>query len=288
MNTAKRLALTICISVLLGGCVPVSGMDFAWGNDYEKPRPGVDGPKEVIWMVGEIVEGDFEKLRNFVAKNHDDYIASDRLVYVTSNGGNLLEAMMISNLLKAMYARVRVDVGDQCLSACFFIYAGSVDRSAFHETLGVHRSYFERKYYSSLSAGDAEKRQVELTRIATAFLTSNAVPRPIIDIMTRTPSTEIRLLSAEEIGSLGHYAPWYEELLIARCDYKGSRKEADAFWGEKNRERAWDEINRRRKCEDKFVQVDLRTNLKRTLETSPTAPPNKENKPAPTPEKKGR
>lgn len=61
------------------------------------------------------------------------------------------------------------------------------------------------------------------------WLRRKSVPSSMIMMMMQQSSKEIYWLSAGDLRTLGDYAPWAEELLIARCGFvKGL--ETKAMW----------------------------------------------------------
>lgn len=276
-----------CTLIIVGSiAAQVTAMDFGWGTDHAKPneKPDFDNSEAVIWMVGDIYIGDYDKFRKFILADPDKYISSGRSVYLSSNGGNVVESLRLATLLKYMYADVNVEYREKCASSCFFLYVGGVARHAsFKDTLGVHRAYFEPSYFAGMSPFEAEKKQVELTKLVADFLDANSVSRSLIEKMTSTSSKEIHWLTSEEIDAIGEYPPWYEEFLIAKCGYQGRTKERELFLKALNSTNidAWiGEIGRVKECEDKFVAAELKRTLRTVLQEAD--PLRKSQPPSPT------
>ena len=102
-------------------------------------------------MYGDIIEGDFESfLRNFTKLEKPP-----TAFYIESQGGNLIEAMKIGSFIKG--SQIEVRTGDYCYSACVFIFAAASKRLALGE-LGLHRPYFDKKYFAELNAIEAKKK----------------------------------------------------------------------------------------------------------------------------------
>ncbi len=196
-------------------------MDFRWGPIRDGDPDPKASKNAVIYASGEIRSGDFDRLRALLRKDFEAYIKSDRTITLSSNGGDIIEAIKIGGLLKQMYAEILLD-GD-CASACFFLYISAVERN-FTGRIGIHRPYFEQRYFAGLRPPDAEKKHFELTKMLNTFLESNDVPRDLIDKMNSTSSKEIYWLSEKEIEAIGRYPNWFEEFLLAKCH------RAPAFW----------------------------------------------------------
>lgn len=214
-----------------------------------------------ILMQGEVRKGDYEKFRKFLRDNFDAYIAKDRLVFLDSRGGDLVETLKIAGLLRAAYATVHIEYNNykgDCASSCFFLYLSGAERSFGHlDRLGVHRAYFDPSYFSGLSLAEAKNRQSELMKAVDSILRENSVPQALIDRMNRTSSTEVYWLEYSELEALGVHPPWYEELLIAKCGYdRGlmNRLEADGARHEEWRKIYFEKI---KPCEQRLITPEL-------------------------------
>ncbi len=248
----------------VSACISGHAMDFGWGSRDVKPNENRDNVREAVWMIGDIRSGDYEKFREFLSKNFDDYVASARTVYVSSNGGDIIESMRLAVLLKAMYASVYVHYQQQCLSSCFMLYIGGVQRSATLGKLGIHRAYFDPKYFTGLTPAQAEKEQARLTALVKRYLEDRFVPSSTIEKMIGTPSNEVHWMDSSEVVALGRYPLWYEEMLIARCNYMGSRKLTSLMLRDFQKWSA--EIDRVNECEAGFVTPLMKTALRSQLE----------------------
>jgi hypothetical protein len=198
-------------------------MEFRWGAIDEAKEDPQASKQAVIYASGEIRSGDFDRLRAFLRKDFDAYIKSTRTVTVNSNGGDIVEAIKVGGLLRDMYAEVDIAVDGVCVSACFLLYVSAIERN-FTGRLGVHRPYFDQRYFAGLRPPDAEKKQLELTMALNTFLERNDVPRALLDKMNSTSSKEIYWLNEKDFEALGRYPNWFEEFLIAKCH------RAPSFW----------------------------------------------------------
>ena len=208
----RRLPITVLIVLVLS--FSTYAMEYGWRDDFCNKDTCI----KHIFMKGEIRDGDYQRFRYFMAKNIDAYIVSNQDVELDSPGGNLLEAFKMALMLKSMLAVVSVPKESVCASSCFLLFLGAPERSVKGvKQIGIHRPFFDRKYFASLSATDAEKKTQELLTAVNAFLEENATPRYLIERMNKTSSAEIYWLSADEINDIGKRAAWYEELLIAKC-----------------------------------------------------------------------
>lgn len=170
---------------------PVTAMDFSW---VTTPATSETSEGYYLLMNGDINDGDYEKFRSFVQKNLTKY-GRNRFVHLSSNGGNLIEALKISGLLRSMYPTITVDDG-KCASSCFFLYlSGSTRYARSSLSIGIHRAYFDPKYFAGLKPEAARAKQSELTKIVSTILDNNGVPQYLKDKMNQTSSNDIYWLS---------------------------------------------------------------------------------------------
>lgn len=240
--------------------IPLSAMDFGFGFHDRKSLEKKDPSAPVIWMTGEIREGDYARFHAFVSNNFDRIISVQAMVSLSSNGGNVVEALKMAALIRAMYATVFISHGERCASSCFYLYVAGVDRSAADSgSIGVHRAYFNSSYFAGLSPADAEKRQAELTKAVSDYLEKAYVPRSIIEKMNAMSSNDILWLDSGDEYMLGFpYQPWYEQLLIAKCGYS-AEKQKHLYQSD---HAAWEvEVTRMHACEFAFKEAELKRTL---------------------------
>lgn len=100
---------------------------------------------EVLFLVGEIKEGDFFQLR----KSMRAY--SPKLVVLSSPGGSVYEALQLATAIHDTGMATFVPKGGNCASACAFIFFGGIDRQISGQ-LGVHQFY---------AAGDSSTEKID-------------------------------------------------------------------------------------------------------------------------------
>jgi hypothetical protein len=162
-------------------------------------------------MAGEIKEYDFSEFLLELAS----WEVPPAIFHITSKGGNLDEAMRIGEIIRE--SQIPVWSGDECFSACVFIFASGVEREARGQ-VGLHRPYFEKSYFADLTSMEAKQKYDDLKLISVSYLKGIEVSQSIIDRMFQTGSTEVDLLSAEEANDMfGLRSPFYEEWLTAKC-----------------------------------------------------------------------
>lgn len=138
---------------------------------------------------------------------------------MASPGGDIAEALKIGRLVKQLYMSVSVGrEAGYCASACFIIFASSVDRDTSPGLVGIHRPYLSRESLRSLSPSAAEAAETAALQDAEQYLRDLRVRGNLVDLMLEQASTEIHWLSEDEfMHQMGRRPAWYEEFLIARC-----------------------------------------------------------------------
>lgn len=194
--------------------------------------------KYYIYLNGEIRSGDAEHLANLVAKEK-----SVLKLIVNSQGGDLVEAMRIKDLVGSLHIKVSVATGGYCVSACFFIFIEGYERYATAANndgtlksqesrdrsggvVGIHRPYL--KYPTGDVSG--VKRQESVMRSVRDYLAVKGVSQHLIDEMMSRPSNDIYWLKKNDLESFGYLSPGDEEAVIARCGYKRADTRYDENW----------------------------------------------------------
>ena len=128
---------------------PVASLTFTPGNEAGS----------VIFAEGAIEAGDAETLFDLV---HDDETITH--VVFQSGGGSVVEALRIGRLIRSFDMNTLVEPDGHCLSACFFAFAGGVDRGVpATAQLGVHQ-------FSGTGEGETAERAQALAQTLTAEL----------------------------------------------------------------------------------------------------------------------
>ena len=180
-----------------------------------------------VYIMGFKIEpGDYERMVRDIAECGE--IPSSVLL-MSSEGGDLGEAMKIGRLFRQGSIRIHLIGLQDCASACFFILVGSPDRQ-IDGSISLHRPYYERSYFSGLELDEAERRYAELQDLARAYLFEMDVPNHIIERMFAIPSGEVERLSVDDIDRfIDGRTPAYGEWLAAKCG-RVSREERRDYW----------------------------------------------------------
>ncbi len=177
-------------------------------------------------MQGEIEKDDWINFMISLASWDDP----PTVFHISSKGGDLDEAMKIGRIIRN--SEIPVWTGDECFSACVFIYASGVERYA-RGKIGLHRPYFDKEYFANLTSIEAKRKYDELKQESIAYLKELEVAQSLIDRMFQTGSTEVDILEADEANKLfGTRSPFYEEWLTAKCGkYTEEQLKVLSSWG---------------------------------------------------------
>jgi hypothetical protein len=85
--------------------------------------------------------------------------------------------------------------------------------------IGLHRPFFSAQAYATLDPGTIAARQTEAMQRVTDILRREGVPQKFVDEMMRRSSRDVYWLTYDDWIQFPATAFWYEELLIARCDF---------------------------------------------------------------------
>jgi hypothetical protein len=194
-------------------------MDFRLTNKNPVGDGHIEGANPFLLLHGEIQPGDYERLLKYAAANNINLVGKPFIL--ASPGGDVTEALKIGRLVKRLYAEVVVGpTFGPCASACFIIFASSVNRMALAGLVGIHRPYLSRERFRSLSPSAAETLETRALTDAEIYLHELRVPNNLVDTMFEHASTEIHWLSDDELDhQLGQRPAWYEEFLIAKCGF---------------------------------------------------------------------
>lgn len=170
-------------------------------------------------MRGDIVSGDADRFLITFAQ----WDVPPRIFHIDSKGGDLKEAMSIGRIVRE--SQIPLWTGENCLSACVFVYVAGVERNA-RGTIGLHRPYFDPSYYAGLNSTDAAEQYKGLSKDAREYLEAMGTSRTLIDKIFDTGSDKIDTFSAGEANeAFGKRAPFYDEWLAAKCGRYSPREQ---------------------------------------------------------------
>ena len=215
--TALKNAMIVILSLI---AFLSSRSVFALEITYSSINPfsGEQMSGSTLTLRGEIRSGDYNYLLDVLYKDHVTFLIN-RVLVLSTPGGDIEEAMKIGRLVKAVYGKVVVGPATgKCTSAGFLIFASGAIRDALPGTVGIHRPYVDPRRLTSLSPSQAVALQNDVFRRARSYLQELQIPTNLVDTMFQRASSEVYWLSRAELeDQIGHLAPWYEEFLIARC-----------------------------------------------------------------------
>lgn len=178
-----------------------------------------------IELHGEITKDDIRGVADLLGRyrllyqSHDSADSVSRMyrtpyVFLNSQGGDVLAAMQIGQLLRGSLAHVIVDVGRECSSACLFLLAAGVRRDVFQDAkLGLHRPRFEEEMFASLTPNDATILYASLVERCRSYFQDMGISDRLMEDMLLVESRKIAYRDreyAEEVRLAGVDAGFQE------------------------------------------------------------------------------
>lgn len=200
-------------------------------------RPTMNSSCNIALMHGTIEKGDYERYRSFYRQHH----RALQNVCLVSPGGDAEEATKIGRLVRRYLTSVTAPtrfgddaspfrlfkppsfkpgepvehlcVGSTCIcaSACALVWFGGVNRSG---QVGLHRPKRTDAEYKALAPADASAVYKRALQEISRYLEEMEAPRPLIDGMVATSSSEIRWVKDEDQLE---YPPSFIEWVDASC-----------------------------------------------------------------------
>lgn len=240
MIVVLRLVIT---GIAIGVVVVSAGESLAAAFQMRCPVAGSQANFGcTILLTGKIERGDAERLTRILQnppRTSDIY----RELVLNSTGGEVVEALRLSELVRAALLETRnqslIDLlaysssvregkatttqsAFPCISACFLVLMSGPKRSFSpfgNGKVGLHRPFFSPQVYSNLDPGTIATRQAEAMQRVTDVLRREGVPTKFVDEMMRRSSRDVYWLTYDDWTQIPSTAFWYEELLIARCNF---------------------------------------------------------------------
>lgn len=221
----------ICLALLLKFQLAAHAANFS----VSCPKYGDLDFGCIIEMHGQIIEGDTKKLLKILSqkpKTSDIY----RWLALDSKGGDVREALNIAKIVRdAMLSTqnfpgvlTQRSLGDKafiCASSCVIIAMAGVSKSfLFHNGggLGLHRPYIINSNIDSISPSNLADSQNQAMRVVRDYFTSERMPQRLIEEMMNRSSKDVYWVTIDDYYEIPVMPAWYEEILIAQCQYDSS------------------------------------------------------------------
>jgi hypothetical protein len=141
-----------------------------------------------------------------------------RVVVMSSPGGNVLGSMRLGLVLRTLGFAVMVGqirdgalVTARCYSACAYTLAGGLSRIVPPGSqVGVHRAWTRRRLQRDIAGSgsiDAHVSSDGVSPVIERYLTRMGVSRDLVALADTIPSSDIRVLSAQELTRLRVVTP---------------------------------------------------------------------------------
>ena len=193
-----------------------------------------------VKLSGKIEAGDAARLRAVIRDPlYGDWTYNTLLL--DSLGGDVSEALRLAQMVREAMLRTStiLDTGAlakgsagartrsnwPCVSACFLVWVAGTERESYSAVIkaegevgiGLHRPYFSPNTYADSPAKVAELQQAMTTAVQD-YLRREHVPERFIEKMLESSSRDVYWLrESGDPFALNGRAPWFEEMMIARC-----------------------------------------------------------------------
>jgi hypothetical protein len=217
MRSMLRLALLMFVTAVMA--VRAQGAEIFY-MDHDEVTAHYVGPVGPLVISGELDTGDYARLLRRIGEDENRFLSQNRII-LASNGGDVVEAIKIAQLLQAMFTQVSVSPqAGPCVGACFLIYAAAAERTADAEHLiGLHRPTLLPSVAGSLAPAEAAALEERALSQVRAFLQSNDVPRDILDHMLSPASVDVQWLTPHEAERIGDKSVSFRRFLAAHCGW---------------------------------------------------------------------
>lgn len=188
-------------ALLLSLCV----MQSAYAAQIE-PRPESNFCSTMtIRVSGDIRSGDAARLNRAIqlvtqeAKRIFGECFFPPTVLLSSNGGDVHEALAMGAAIRDAGLATTVYAGRECLSSCVFLFAAGVERKlARGARVGIHRPYLQDVDERASIASIQAQRTAQAVRIRDYLERMNVSPS-LLDAMLAVPPDQLRVLTEEEM-----------------------------------------------------------------------------------------
>lgn len=196
-------------------------------------RLNVAGTYRSLDIEGPIEAGDYERFYRIAKENQGQLNG----VHIYSPGGDFMEAIKIGRALRSLELSSQVPMRGRdgrpicdaplgskprdpsnCIaaSAAFFIHIGATHRGGTY--LSVHRPYYDRKKFGTLTQNEADAAYANLLEEARSYMSEMGLPKQIQDEVLSTPSDKQLLLDERTIRTyIWGDLPSRDEWRRAKC-----------------------------------------------------------------------
>ena len=159
-------------------------------------HPVLKMPGLRLKISGEISPQDVASVRNAFKNNTSEGIPTKVEVWLDSMGGDVISAIEIGRAVRV--AKASTEVHGKCASACVFILAAGVDRTAAPNSVGIHRPTFTN-LDKNLPYKEVRNRLEKLDREIVSFFKEMDIPSSLLEAMKATPPDRIDWLGQKEL-----------------------------------------------------------------------------------------
>lgn len=158
-------------------------------------------PTRIIFN-GDITDGDAKKLHSaikYVQSKYQENTCKRGTLHLelSSNGGSVLEALKLGELIREEELSTSIYVGRKCFSSCVYVFAGGVSRYNFGQ-IGVHRPYYSQ-LDANLTTNQIREYRDALNLKIRSYLNKMDISIQLLEDSLGIPPEKIKILSLSEL-----------------------------------------------------------------------------------------
>jgi len=154
------------------------------------------GPNVDVQLRGAFKKGDSDRFIDAIKsqKPADASRFTWLKIFISSEGGDVDEALRIGRFLRSENALVAIVLGGKCFSSCVFVIAGAVQRSTEFGSVGLHRPFLLKAEKTT----DFEATYWKTYNLLKSYLLEMKTPIQLLDLMYSIPPERMRILEEDE------------------------------------------------------------------------------------------
>ena len=182
-----KLACGLVFAVVIAGAIaPAKG-------EVKISRMGDHYGIDLSGRINEQMKEEFLKVVSDPRINGKEFVG----VRLSSQGGSIIVAMAIGEIIRTASFHTGVYPGSECSSACVLLLAAGVTRTVTGK-VGIHRPRFDEEEFGKLSYAQASEKYEQMAATMRQYLARMGMADSLYFEMLKTQADTMRFLSAKD------------------------------------------------------------------------------------------